>query len=107
MLFRSITLSANAVVIGKVTDPAGKPLGGIPVTTVPDDNSGAVRVSLSGPPPQTQPDGTFRIETKAGTVVVVAMVPPRPVTKRGVVLEAGKTTDAGTLVVNVGPPTKP
>jgi protocatechuate 3,4-dioxygenase beta subunit len=102
-----ITLAANAFVVGTVTDASGKPLGGVGVTTVPDDGSPGLRIQLDTPPPQTAPDGTFRVEAKAGTVIVVAMTQPRPTTKRGVVLEAGKTTDAGTLVVNVGPPTKP
>jgi protocatechuate 3,4-dioxygenase beta subunit len=102
-----ITLSANAFVIGRITDATGKPLGGVAVTTVPDDGSPGLRIQLDAPPPQTAPDGTFRVESKAGTRIVVAMTQPRPTTKRGVVLEAGKTTDAGTLVVDAGSPTKP
>ena len=95
-----IVLAANAIVIGKVTDGAGKPLAGIPVTTIPDNGTERVEVSLTGPSPTTGPDGSFRIETKAGTVVVIAMVPSRSAIKRGVIAEAGRTVDAGVLVVN-------
>jgi hypothetical protein len=102
-----IQLAANATVIGKVVDSSGKPLGGVPVAVIPDNNDGKLQVSLSGPPPTTNPDGTFRLEAKAGVSAVIVLVPPRPASKKGLVLEAGKTIDAGTITVEAGPPPKP
>jgi hypothetical protein len=51
-----IALAANATVIGKLVDPSGKPLGGLPVAVIPDANNGQLSVSLSGPPPTSNPD---------------------------------------------------
>ena len=48
----------NAIVIGKLVDPAGKPLGGLPVAVIPDASDGSLRIELSGPPPMSGPDGT-------------------------------------------------
>jgi hypothetical protein len=92
-----IDLAANAVVIGTVVDTSGKPAGGVPVTIVPDDPGGRIQISLSGPPPTTNPDGTFRLEAKAGASALAVLVPPRPVIKRGLALIAGQTFDAGTV----------
>lgn len=100
-----IALASNAIVIGKLVDPAGKPLGGLPVAIIPDTGEGGLRVELSGPPPTSAPDGTFRVETKAGPSALLVLVPPRPVSKRGLVLEAGKTFDAGAITVEVQSPT--
>jgi protocatechuate 3,4-dioxygenase beta subunit len=102
-----IQLAANATVIGKVVDSSGKPLGGVPVAVIPDNNDGKLQVSLSGPPPTTNPDGTFRLDAKAGRSAVIVLVPPRPASKKGLQLEAGKTFDAGTITVDAGPPPKP
>jgi hypothetical protein len=92
-----LTLAANAVVIGTVVDADGKPAGGIPVTVVPDSPDGRISIQLEGPPPTTNPDGTFRIEAKAGPGALAVLVPPRPVIKRGLALIAGQTLDAGTV----------
>jgi hypothetical protein len=102
-----IQLAANATVIGRVADPSGKPLGGLPVAVIPDADDGTLQVSLSGPPPTTNPDGTFRLEAKAGRSAVIILVPPRPASKKGLLLEAGKTFDAGTITVDVSGPPKP
>jgi protocatechuate 3,4-dioxygenase beta subunit len=92
-----LTLTANAVVIGTVVDADGKPAAGVPVTIVADSGDGKISVQLEGPPPMTNPDGTFRVEAKAGPSALVLMVPPRPVVKRGLTLVAGQTLDAGTV----------
>jgi hypothetical protein len=102
-----IALAANATVIGKLVDPSGKPLGGLPVAVIPDANNGQLSVSLSGPPPTSNPDGTFRIEAKAGLSAVIVLIPPRPVSKKGLMLEPGKTLDAGTITVESSAPPKP
>ena len=39
-----ITLASNAVVIGKVVDPAGKPLAGLGIAVVPDSPDGHLRI---------------------------------------------------------------
>jgi hypothetical protein len=100
-----IALASNAIVIGKLVDPAGKPLGGLPVAVIPDATDGSLKVELSGPPPMSAPDGSFRVEAKAGPSALLVLVPPRPVSKRGLVLEAGKTLDAGAITVEPPSPT--
>jgi hypothetical protein len=102
-----ISLAANATVIGKLVDPSGKPVGGLPVAVVPDANNGQLSISLSGPPPTSNPDGTFRIEAKAGLSAVLVLVPPRPVSKKGLMLEPGKTLDVGPITVESSGPPKP
>jgi protocatechuate 3,4-dioxygenase beta subunit len=102
-----IALVQNAVVVGKLVDPAGQPLGGLPVTVIPDHGDGRMQVQLMGPPPTSGPDGKFRVEAKAGKSALLVLTPPRPTTKAGLVLEAGKTFDAGTITVEVKPPPAP
>jgi hypothetical protein len=99
-----ITLAANAIVIGKLVDASGKPAGGLPVTIIPDHGDGQMRVELTGPPLTSNPDGSFRLEAKAGPSILLVMTPPRPTSKRGLNLEAGKTTDVGTVTVAAPPP---
>ncbi len=94
-----ITLIANAIVTGKLVDAAGKPVGNIGIAVVPDAGDGRVQLQLDGPPPTSGPDGTFRVEAKAGKVILIVMTPPKPTTKRDIVLEAGKTYDAGSITV--------
>lgn len=97
-----IVLVANAIVIGRIVDGAGQPLEGMPVTVV-DDVGGGLRIALEGPPPTSGPDGKFRVEHQAGPSMLVVMAPPRPVTKRGLALEAGKTLDVGDVRVERAP----
>ncbi|NVB78409.1 MAG: hypothetical protein HOV81_08465, partial [Kofleriaceae bacterium] len=103
----TIDLNANAIVVGKLVDPAGNPLGGLPLTVIPDTGDGNMRIELHGPPPTSNPDGTFRLEAKAGPSAVLVLVPPTPVTKAGLALEAGKTFDAGTITVETGAKPQP
>jgi hypothetical protein len=102
-----ITLVANAIVVGKLVDPQNQPLAGAPITLVPDLGDGRVQVSMEGPPPTSGSDGSFKLESKAGTSVLVVLIQPRPFTKRGLVLEAGKTLDVGTVRVESGPQKPP
>jgi hypothetical protein len=95
-----ISLIANATVIGSLVTPAGKPLAGIPIAVVPDSPDGRIELRLEGPAPTSGPDGTFRIDAKAGPSALVVMVQPRPVIKRGLALDPGKTVDAGTITVD-------
>lgn len=99
-----IVLAANAIVVGKLVDPAGKPLAGLPVAVIPDAKDGTQRVELTGPPPTSGPDGSFRLEAKAGPSTILILVPPRPVSKDGLVLEAGKTLDVGPITVDMPKP---
>lgn len=92
-----IALVANAVIVGKLVDAAGKPANGVGVAVVPDADSGGVTLRLEGPPPSSAADGSFRVEAPAGKSVLVVMTPPKPITKRGLMLEAGKTLDVGTI----------
>jgi protocatechuate 3,4-dioxygenase beta subunit len=95
-----IRLASNAIVIGKLVDAAGKPLAGQSVALVPDSGDGRLQIQLEGPPPTTGPDGGFRLEQAAGKAILIVMRPPRPFTRRGLVLEAGKTLDLGTITVD-------
>jgi protocatechuate 3,4-dioxygenase beta subunit len=94
-----IALAANAIVTGKLVDAAGKPVGGIPVVVIPDQGEGRMQIRIEGPPTTSGPDGTFKVEAKAGPSIVVAMTPPSPTTKKGLQLEPGKTVDIGALTV--------
>jgi hypothetical protein len=99
-----ISLAQNALVVGKLVDGAGQPLGGMPVAVIADHGDGRVQVQMMGPPPTSAADGTFRASAPAGKSILLVMTAPRPTTKTGLVLEAGKTYDAGTITVEVKPP---
>lgn len=102
-----ISLVANAIVVGTVVGPTGKPMPDVPVVAIDDKDDGRVSISIEGPPPTTGPDGTFRIERKAGKAIVVVLGVRPPVMKK-VVLEEGKTFDAGKLQIPEGdPPNQP
>jgi hypothetical protein len=94
-----LKLAANAIVIGKLVDPAGKALAGQPLVVVKDSGDGRLQVQVEGAPPTTGRDGSFRIEHAAERATLVVMR-PRPFTRRGLVLEAGKTLDLGTVTVD-------
>lgn len=102
-----IVLAANAIVVGTMVDAKGTPMAGVPVTLVPDAGDGRTRISLDGPPPTSSADGTFHLESKPGPHILVALIQPRPFTRRGLVLEAGKTLDLGRITVDSGSPPKP
>jgi protocatechuate 3,4-dioxygenase beta subunit len=99
-----ISLVANAIVTGTIVDDKGKPLANIPVAVVDDQGDGRMRIEMRGPPATSGPDGKFRVEHKAGVGILVVMTPPRPVTQRGLKLEAGKTLDVGPVRVEAAPP---
>ncbi|HEY5924037.1 MAG TPA: carboxypeptidase regulatory-like domain-containing protein [Kofleriaceae bacterium] len=98
-----ITLAANAIVIGKLVDAAGKGVGGLPLAIIPDSGDGRRKVELHGMPPTSNPDGTFRLEAKAGPSVLMVLGGGQPTSKSGLNLEAGKTLDVGTITVGGGP----
>jgi protocatechuate 3,4-dioxygenase beta subunit len=99
----AIALNANAVVIGRLVDPAGKPLAGQTVVLTPDRGDGRLQVQFDGPPPTTGPDGSFRLEHRAEPCVLLVMRPPSPFTRRGLALVAGQTLDLGTITVDAPP----
>jgi len=92
-----ITLASNAVVVGTVVDAQGKPVAGAGVAIVPDAGDGHIRISIDGPPPMTNADGTFRLEAKAGPSALAVLTSPSPTIKRGLTLTAGQTLDVGTV----------
>jgi hypothetical protein len=100
-----ITLAANAVVVGKLVDAAGKPAAGLPLAIVAD-TGGPLRIQIEGPPPTSNADGTFRLEAKAGPSVLMVLSQP-PTRKAGLKLEAGKTLDVGAITVAAPPPPPP
>jgi hypothetical protein len=99
----AITLTANAVVIGRLVDPAGKPLAGQTVVLTPDHGDGRLQVQIDGPPPTTGPDGSFRLEHRAEPCALLVMRPSSPFTRRGLALVAGQTLDLGTITVDAPP----
>jgi len=99
-----ITLTSNAIVIGKLVDASGSPITGQGVALAPDSGDGHLQLQLEGPPPTTGQDGSFRLEHRAEKAILVVMRPPRPFTKRDLVLEAGKTLDLGTITVDTPAP---
>jgi hypothetical protein len=101
----AIALAAHAVVIGKLVDPSGAPLAGQAVALTPDRGDGRLEVRFDGPPPTTGPDGSFRIEHRAGPCALMVMRQPQPFTRRGLQLIAGQTLDLGTITVE--PPAPP
>jgi hypothetical protein len=102
-----VTLEANAIVVGVIVDAAGKPMPGVPVAVVEQKDPRSLSISLSGAPPTSGPDGRFRLEHKAGPSAVIVLVPPQPISKRGLKLEAGKTLDVGEIRVDAPPPGGP
>lgn len=94
-----VTLVANAVVVGKVVDAEGKPLGGVGIVLIEDEGEGRTRISLEGPPPTSAEDGSFRVEGPARPSALVLLTPPSPTVKRPLALEAGKTLDLGAIRV--------
>jgi hypothetical protein len=96
-----IKLSSNAIVTGKLVDPAGNPIADQAIALIPDTGDGRLQVMLEGPPQTTRADGSFRPVHRAEKAILIVMRPPRPFTRRGLVLEAGKTLDLGTITVEV------
>lgn len=103
-----VGLAANAIVVGTLDDVAGKFVGGLPCVVIPDTGSGQTEVRIDGPPTVSGPDGAFRVEAKAGASIFIVIAPPSPTTRKGLVLEAGKTTDLGSVTVGAsGAPEPP
>jgi hypothetical protein len=102
-----VTLVANAVVVGVIVDGAGRPLAGVPLTVV-EQTGGTVKIAIEGSPSTSGPDGRFRIEHEAGPSALIVLL-PQPITKRGLVLESGRTLDVGEIRVEspAGPPGGP
>ncbi|MEO8550516.1 MAG: carboxypeptidase regulatory-like domain-containing protein [Kofleriaceae bacterium] len=102
-----ITLVQNGKITGVLTDAAGKPLPDLPVVAVPDTHDGMLKVQISGPPPTSNAEGRFTLDSKPGDMIVVVMGGHGPLARKPVTVEAGKTIDLGTTIVNSGPPEKP
>jgi len=98
-----IALVANSIVVGKLVDGTGKPLAGLGIVLIPDTGDGRLQIQLEGPPPQSGPDGAFRIEHRAEKSALVVMSPGHPFTKKGLDLQPGKTLDLGAVTVAASP----
>lgn len=100
----SITLAPNGTVTGTLTDPTGKPAGGMEVAVFRDDDHGAEPIR---PPTVAGADGSFRIDHAPGLChLTVLRRPARPFIRHGLVVEPGKTLDLGTVALDA-PPTAP
>jgi hypothetical protein len=97
-----IELVANGTVTGRLVDKATKPLSGMPVALIPDQPPGQLQIELHEQPPTSGPDGRFQVEGQPGmrTLVILGR---RPIAKRGISLEAGKTVDVGDVIVDEQP----
>lgn len=95
-----IELARNAVVIGRLVDGSGKPLAQQGIVLLADQGPHQLSVTLSGPPPHTAADGSFRLEGPGIASVLVVLRPQRPWSKRPLALVAGETLDLGTVVVD-------
>jgi len=96
-----IALSVNGTVTGRLVDGSGKPLGGMTVVVVRDDNGPA---ELIRPPATTAADGRFRIDHAAGACLLfVDRQPQRPFIKRGLVIESGRTLELGAITLDASP----
>jgi hypothetical protein len=103
-----ITLVQNGTITGKLADSDGKPMPDLPVVVVPAPKDGMLKVQISGPPPTSGPDGSFKLDSKPGEMMVVVMGGHGPLARKPVTVEAGKTVDLGTTTIaNSGPPPKP
>jgi hypothetical protein len=74
----------------------------VPVAVV-EQVGNEVEVMIEGSPPTSGPGGRFRLEHKAGPSALVVLVSPRPITRRGLLLEAGKTLDVGEIRLEAHP----
>jgi len=103
-----ITLVQNGTITGKLADADGKPMPDLPVVVVPAPKDGILKVQISGLPLTSGPDGSFRLDSKPGDMMVVVMGGHGPLARTPVTVEAGKTVDLGTTTIaNSGPPPKP
>ena len=97
----SITLAPNGTVTGTLTDPTGKPAGGMEVAVVRDDDHAAEPIR---PPTVTGADGSFRIDHAPGVChLTVLRRPARPFIRHGLVVESGKALDLGTVALDAPP----
>jgi hypothetical protein len=99
-----LTLAANAVVIGKLVDATGQPAANQAIALIPDSGDGRLQLRLEGPALTTAPDGSFRLEHRAERCALLVLRPPRPFTRPGLALEAGKTLDLGTITLDAPGP---
>lgn len=102
-----VPLTANAIVIGTIVGADGKPLADQGVLLIADQGPDNLSISLSGPPPTSNADGTFRLEGPAVLSTFVVLLRPRPFSKRPLTLEPGKVLDLGTVRVEPAGPPRP
>ena len=101
----SIALAAAPRVVGTLVDPAGKPIAGAEVILVPERADGMLEFRSDGPPPVTGADGRFTLEHRPEhCALVITLTAGGQHTRRGLVLEGGKTLDLGTIVIKPGAP---
>ncbi len=97
-----VQLVRNAIVVGRLVDATNQPIVGQAVALVGESNRGA-QLQI-GEPSVTEADGSFRFDHRAETVMLIVMRQPRPFTKRGIVLEAGKRLDLGAITIDAPGP---
>jgi len=79
-------------------DAAGKPVGGAPVIVVAwQPPNTPQQITLNGPPPMSNPDGTFKVSAPAGKSTLVVIGGARTMYS-GFTVVSGQTMDVGSIV---------
>jgi hypothetical protein len=93
-----IKLASDGLVIGKLVDAAGKPVAGAPVIVVAwQPPNTPQQITLNGPPPMSNPDGTFKVSAPAGKSTLVVIGGARTMYS-GFTVVSGQTMDVGSIV---------
>ncbi|HPH69582.1 MAG TPA: carboxypeptidase-like regulatory domain-containing protein, partial [Kofleriaceae bacterium] len=93
-----IKLTSDGVVVGKLVDTAGKPVANAPVLVVAwQPPNTPQQITLNGPPPMSNADGTFKVSAPAGKSTLLALGGGRTMYS-GFMVVSGQTLDVGSIV---------
>lgn len=93
-----IKLTSDGFVVGKLVDAAGKAVANAPVLVVAWQPPGTPQqITLSGPPPMSNPDGTFKVSAPAGKSTLLVLGGARTM-HSGFTVVSGQTMDVGSIV---------
>ena len=103
-----LTLAIGATISGKLVDKDGKPVADVGVVVVAgtsDGGDGKMNIKITNQPESSGPDGTFKVDTKPGKVILVILTGGGAPTTRRLTITDGQALDAGTITI--GAPEKP
>jgi hypothetical protein len=93
-----IKLTSDGFVVGKLVDAAGKAVANAPVLVVALQPPGTPQqITLSGPPPMSNPDGTFKVSAPAGKSTLLVLGGARTM-HSGFTVVSGQPIDVGSIV---------